>query len=91
VTIECVASIFDDDVGVSLEDRDQLLVRWHGFIEHDATMGLRHHPSSNRKVVLQQIEQPEDHRIRELLRRVFCGERRDDMLRRDQRLVCDLQ
>jgi hypothetical protein len=49
--------------------------------------GLRHDAPSERDEVLQRLEQPEDHRVVELLWRVLRRERRDDAFRRGHRLA----
>jgi len=40
VTVVGVAAVLADDVGVGLEDRDQLLVGGNGFAVEDAALGL---------------------------------------------------
>jgi hypothetical protein len=91
VAIQCVASILDDDVGVGLEDRDQLLVGRHGFTEDDTAMRLRHHTSSESNVVLQRLHQLDELGLRALLRWGLRRHRCGDALCRVHGLVRDLE
>ena len=43
MTVQRVAAVLADDVGVRLEDRDDLLWGWNGFAFEDAASGLVEH------------------------------------------------
>jgi hypothetical protein len=79
-----------DDVGVRLEDRDDLLRRRHGLaVEHPAA-SLVEHLRCELDVVLERVTQLAELGLFERLRRELLLEFLDGDLRRGDRVFCDL-